>query len=158
MGLRISNGSPKQITVGGYTFDWDPASNSNDILLWGQASDGTSNPYRTLRQLNATAGFIVPAGRTLKIIAIDLLTTAAYAAQWGIGYGDTDVGLTSAALPASNVPHNNRYAVAGVAASAGSFGSRGGLAFSVPEGKYPFANSAGSASDRSAVQVYCKLV
>jgi len=157
MGLTKGNLN-RQHTVGGYTFDWDPANNPNDICLWAQASDGTTNQYHTARDMNGTAGYQVPVGKTLKIIAVDLNNTAAYASQWSIGYGDTDVGLTSAAAPTNVILHNAGYQSVCVAAVVGTYGGRGGLSFSVPAGKYPLGQSAGSAADRSGIQLYCKLV
>lgn len=156
--MDIQRGSRPSMLVGGFTTDWNPAVNPNDILLWAQATDGTTNPYHTARKANATAGYQVPTGKALIVLGMDLVTTAAYAAQWGLAYGDTDVGLTSAAAPTNAVTHNNGTAVVVVPATAGSRGERAGPFFSIPAGKYPDFRSAGSSSDRSSVQCYCRLI
>jgi len=158
MGFPIKTGGLKSHTIGGYTFDWDPASNPNDILLWAQAMDGTSNPYHTARRANDTSGYQVPTGRTLYVLAVDIITMAAYAAQWTFLYGNTDVGITAAAAPTSPVTYNNASSAVICEATIGKRGERGGVGFSVPTGKYLCGQSAGSATDRSMIQFYCKLV
>lgn len=158
MGLTKGN-LPRQITIGGYTFDWDPIGNPNDIPLVAQATDGTTNTHHTARKHNGTAGYQVPASRTLYVVAARVVTTAAAtAAQWALGYGDTDVGASSAAAPTNPIADNGGLAQLITAATLASSGEKGGVNFSIPASKYLDALSVGSAADRSHIELYCKLV
>lgn len=57
--------------------------------------------YATARALGGTAGYQVPGGDQFRIVAARI--TGDSNPDWGIGYGDTDVGFNSASAPTTPV-------------------------------------------------------
>ena len=160
MGLTKGN-LPRQNTIGGYTFDWDPINNPNDIALTG-AYSGAANFYTSFRN-SGSSGYVVPVGKTLRIIAAKIINQASGASQFYLCQSDNDCGNTSATVPTNPVWFGtNSSTLTGVTActlaSAGYVGEVGGINFSVAVGKYISGRSSGGATDSACVVLYCKLI
>lgn len=70
------------------------------MSFWGF---GAAGHIATIRQANgATTGYQVTAGKTLYITRV-VLSSTSNAIQVSIGYGDTDIGMDSAADPTNYV-------------------------------------------------------
>jgi hypothetical protein len=139
MGL-VKGNAGRQITVGGYTFDWDPMNNTSDILLMGACI--TTNLRCTFRQPNASAGYVVPASKTLYIMAFKAVNAVAVASEPCLLYGDADTGYTN------TTAFTNPVYNAGVTTGDAGLGTAvvGGILefaphFSIPTGKYPSVQS-----------------
>jgi len=73
-------------------------------------AQGVGGRYSTLRNAFATSGYQVTAGKTFRILLARMVVrgaTVGAGSANGWGYGDTDVGLTSAAAPTNAVANNN---------------------------------------------------
>ena len=154
MGLTKGNLN-RQMTIGGYTFDWDPMNNTNDVILMGACI--TTNLRCTLRQPNASAGYVVPASKTLFILATRILNAVSVAAEVALLYSDVDSGYTNATA-FTNPVFNAGVTTADATLSAVATGSAPEAAtnFSIPTGKYPGVQSQGTAQAWIGV-FYCKL-
>jgi hypothetical protein len=157
--LPVAANAPRTITIGGFTFDWDPIGNANDVLLIAVMS-GTSTRYSTARKLNSVAGLVVPGGRSLTVVAAKTISFNSPATYWGMGQSDNDVGIQSSTSPTNPVYASN-VAIPPISAVAGGVGATsevGGILFSVPATKYLTLIGGGVASDGVAVYLFCKLV
>lgn len=89
------------IIVGGRVFtDLD---NLIEIQIYCDST--AAQRYSTMRLASASSGYVVPASKSLYLSAFAamLYTAAAAAKNIWYGYGDTDVGITSAAAPTNAV-------------------------------------------------------
>jgi hypothetical protein len=154
--LPVQTSLTKQLTIGGYTFDWDPKNNPSDVLLTGDITFGTTAFHTTLQAPVGGAGYQVPSGKTLTIVAARQVSASSTGGYAGFGYGDNDVGV-GGAIPTNQVLFGRGSPVCTTAGAGGAVGESGGLNFQVPSLKYPEALTSGSASERTQVLVYCKL-
>lgn len=92
-------GTIDTITVGGRVFT------DLTTLIYLEAYTATTARYTTYRKNNTSAGYQVTTGKTLSIYAIRVMTDSAAGSSAGsvLSYGDTDVGLNSAAAPTNVV-------------------------------------------------------
>lgn len=134
------------LIIGGRTFtDLD-----NLIILAGYVVGGN---YTTVRELNATAGYEVTAGKTLKILAIENTPVDA-GSSVDIGYGDDDKGVNAVSSPPTNaVPVCGAIANMDFGASGAYIQRQQAINFEVPEGKFPYIHIA--AAKTSSVMLYC---
>jgi hypothetical protein len=82
------------LTIGGRTMS---DLSSSLITLVGTFSNTAG--YATLRQANASAGYQVPTGKTLHLIAAQGASSVSGIFAVAFGYGTADAGLTSASAP-----------------------------------------------------------
>ena len=161
MDLTAPSAPRRLVTIGGYTFDWDPANVPTDILLVVGLNHGSANRYNTMRRSDGASGYQVGAGKTLRIIAAKMVKYDTTATPIGlIGKGTSDVGLASAAAPAGNIDYGNAaYIFSGAASGVPAAGIEiGGLDFSVPATYYPYYAASAAAAERASVYFYCKLI
>jgi len=138
-------GAKESITVGGRVFTDLP----NLILLQGFAN--TAGNITTPRAGGATAGYVVPSAKTLKIQAVRLVSSTNTISRAYLLYGDTDVGMDSGSLPTTPI-----YLAGGgisihslVAGAANAVGLSGpgyneiACDWRIPTGKYPAVGISG---------------
>lgn len=95
---KVGSSLVPSLTIGGRVF----TDISNLIVLCG--GPATAARFSTLRRPNGSAGYQITAGKTFRIEAIVIFSgTAASIATYNLLYGDTDVGLDSAAAPTTPV-------------------------------------------------------
>lgn len=121
----------------------------NLIVLVGVTT--AASKVTTLRRQFATAGYQVTAGKTLYLLAAKLYnanTGGAQNHQMFIGYGDTDVGLDSAADPTTPLyPASTNFApLSGLIPANPSGHLEAALGFQIPAAKYVFMKTDGFAT------------
>jgi len=130
---QLTKGNAPTITVGGRVF----SDLKNLIVIRTRVGVG-GNLYGTARSLNASSGYQVPAGKTLRITAVREVGSTLNQAV-SIGHGDDDKGMNSAAAPTNAVwqigdkdgvlgKNTNQYGVTEFVTN-----------FTIPTGKYPCA-------------------
>lgn len=145
----VPSASVGSVTIGGRTFTQQER--KNFIFLVGYV--GTATRCATLRKPNSTAGYQVTSGKTFvwDAIIVNCVTNTITGAL--PGYGDTDVGMDSAALPTNFVGQaglstTGHMAVINSSTAAGNaqFGDQAQsiVGFTTPAGKYPAAVSVGA--------------
>lgn len=162
MGFPIKSGGQRSITIGGYTFDWDPINNPNDIQLSGSYG-GSTNISSGLRTLIASSGYLVPVGRRLVVVAVKVFSSSTGGTSCYLAQVDNDVAVNSAGAPT-----NPLYFGSGSSSqltptvvttpNAGGAAEVGGLNFPIATGKYGYIRSTGGATDYGSATLYCKLV
>ena len=107
----------------------------NLIVVRGGCGSG-GNLYGTARQLNASAGYQVPVGKTFRVLAVRTLQTTL---SQGIntGYGDTDVGKNSGSAPTNSVWASGDKDIIGMINSSQYGEYSWPTNFTIPAGKYP---------------------
>jgi len=130
---QLTKGNAPGLTVGGRVF----TDLKNLIVLRALIGAG-GNLYGTARQLNASAGYQVPTGKTLRVWAVREVTSVVNQAV-NIGYGDDDKGTSSASAPTNAV-----WQGGGVSLVLGKNSSQYGsyeypTNFAIPAQKYPAA-------------------
>lgn len=137
MGLIVSAPIPS-LTVGGRVF----TDLTNLIALIGYATTGKSF---TFRRHNASAGFQVTAGKTLKVYAARFITNATAAggtAPFSLCYADNDIGIDSAVAFTNQVYLGGASTLAALPANIASIqsGYEVPIYFDIPAEKYPGCN------------------
>lgn len=129
------------LSLGGRKFSEAELKGGNMVYLIA-ADTGTGN-YNTFREFNGTAGYVVPGGKTLRILALRLSSNATTGSQYAVKllYGDTDVGFASAAAPTTPVYMGGssaaNYGIASLITTGGASQAEDIANFTVPTGKYP---------------------
>lgn len=158
--MNISN---KTFSIGGRTFDYSEIqafeSGTTGVILYAQL--GTAGQFTTARKANGTAGFQVPAGKTLTVKAMVCMVNAG--ASTGAAcplYGDTDVGQASGSAPTTPIYlggfATTRMMIAQTYSNANTqtYQSASILDFQVPQNKYlAFVGSTATES----IMVYCTI-
>ncbi len=98
--------------------------------------------FTTARLGNGTAGYVVPAQKQLRIVAVlTQVVTANAGSRYYCGYGDTDVGINSVAAPTNNVSVAGA-STTGIVREGNAVGNTSvAIDFIVPAGKYVYAAS-----------------
>lgn len=136
------------LAVGGRVFtDLD-----NLKMLVGNI-DRTSG-FATLRDVNASSGYQVPAATTFRVAAVEIIYSGFISAV-EIGYGDTDVGMQSASAPTNVVYPGGSQSNFSIVGPGTNSSYQTSMQIDIPTGKYPCVGSLGAAgSAQAAVKVY----
>lgn len=136
------------LTVGGRVFtDLD-----NLKVLYGNV--GQTSGAATLREPNSSSGYVVPALKTFKILAIEVIYGANVSGVL-VAYGDTDVGMASTSYPTNVVYTGGDQVNFSVIGSAANTMAQASVSFNVPAGKYPCSGTIGAAGSAIAsIKVY----
>lgn len=158
MGLTKGNLN-RQLTVGGATFDWDPIGNPNDIQLLAYCGGG-ANVNTTARQKGAAAGYPVPAGKTLHVVAMKLSNIVAIGFQAQVLISDNDVGQATNTAFTNPVYHGGSSGLFELNAPAaiGATAEVGGIDLTAAATKFVSMFSNNTAGLQGTVILYCKLV
>lgn len=143
-------GTIDQISVGGRVF-----TDVTTIIILN-AYITTNGRFTTFRKNNTSAGYQVTAAKTLSINAVKVNSDAAAGTSLGctLGYGDTDVGLNSAAAPTTPI---YQFGAVGSPVLSGLQGSNttntmeSATLFTIPATKFPVGVADGT---NIAVTVY----
>lgn len=133
-------GTVDTINVGGRIF-----TDLTTALIMAVTQVG-ANTFGTFRKTQGTAGYQVTTGKTLTIHAVQLICNAGgNYTTGGLGYGDTDIGLNSAAAPTNPIYIGGSTGIQPFAASALASGGYQNVGqypcnFTVPALKYPLWN------------------
>lgn len=98
--MQVQPAFSNNLTLGAKNISLDSA----PILLVANNIAGGGNGYSTFRLagMGVTAGYQVPAGKTLNIVGIVIQLNVAAAMQSQLSYADTDVGINSQAASGTN--------------------------------------------------------
>jgi hypothetical protein len=139
------------LTIGGRVF----TDLANLITLF--AEGGSTNGFTTFRQPNASSGYTPSGSNSFLLAALYINPSAPSLPSTGIayGYGDTDVGVSSASPPTNPVYPGNSVTITDIIA----YGSTTNLFqptlvypnFKTPNTKYPFFSN-----DSGAGQFTCQ--
>ena len=127
------SGSKPVLQVGGRLF-----TDLTNMIVLNCAANSTKTS--TARLPGGTSGYAVPAGKTLRILAMQLSGSIDYGCS--VGYGDTDVGINSASVP-TNYLNWVGHTSAPNASDKPFTPANGGVScnWTVPTGKYPCSDS-----------------
>lgn len=126
MSNNLSLGLTPNITIGGYTF----TNVGNLIVLQCYLS---ANNYSACRTGVATTSYQVTAGKSYFVLGVRIISTAANT-QTELGYGDTDIGLSSVAAPTT---YRNALAISSIGSIGGTLEIAYAGTVSIPASKYP---------------------
>lgn len=138
--MNVSTLPVASLTVGGRVF----TDLKNLIVLY--CGNAASNTYSTARLPNATAGYEVPGGKTLRISAMRIASFSGTGSgtSIGIGYSDNDAGIDVAVGSLTNPVHcggSTGVTIVSGGRETGYFAAdrEASTNFTVPTGKYLFA-------------------
>jgi len=131
-------------TIGGYT------SASPSTLIALLANPATT--YSTMRAGFATSGYQVTTGKTFRVVSVYSVNRSATAGVFGIGYGDTDVGTSSASPPTNPVYINssNAFQTKAIAGDIQDIAVKG----DIPAAKYAFQYNNGDQPNTHGIWGY----
>ena len=125
------NGIAPSLTVSGRVI-----TDLANLMVLHSAGDST-NLYATARKGNASAGYQVPVGKQLRIVAAKITTNLSTGNNIAhIGYGDNDIGTGSSSPPTNNVRIAGLYLMAFNLANTMQGPIEAACDFVVPAGKY----------------------
>lgn len=120
------------------------------VLQTLMSSNVGATKYSTFQAQYGVAGYPVTAGKTLRVRGIQIIQTTTVQGLMGLGYGDTDVGLSSSTLPTNGVTEAPYSIVAPNSITIQEYSVK----FDVPATKYPYLFCAAIAAMTAVVRIY----
>jgi hypothetical protein len=153
--LPVPGASTRQKTIENYTFDHDPIGNPNDLVLYAYGA-GSGGTFGTFRLPGATSGYAVPAGKTLKILGVEIMSFQGANGAW-FAQSDIDSGIGSATAP-TNPVYVTSAGVESLHATGVGAHDYFSCFFSVATGKYFTSITSAVAGTQLNFKAYAKLV
>lgn len=161
--IPIKSGFQSFAQIGGSSFPFSPATNPNDIMLLARSS-GSAGYRSSCRKPSATAGYQVPTGKKLIVLAVRMTNGSSNEALLTVAQVDNDVGIdvtTAFTNPVywmgSSVSQSIRQPTA-AGNNVGGYMEIGGLNFEVAADKYLGAQTNSTAGSDCITEFFCKLV
>ncbi len=127
------------ITVGGRVF-----TNTKNLITLMGIVNGAANGNSTLRKINASAGYVVPAAKSFRALA--WRQDFATAGQAGLVYADADIGLNAGTAFTNPVYFGGSSLLCYIACTAITVPKEYICDFLVPTGKYLNCSNGAGAS------------